>query len=241
MHTLPATQLFRFAMKKLLFLSLIALSGAVVAHAAPSEASRPEYITRVETCEAILQEFMGNPATAIPPSVLQSARAIVVVNQFKAGFFLGIKDGYGVILVKKSDGRWSIPVLIAAGELSFGLQVGANALETVMVITDDQTPRILFNQRFNVGVDAKAVAGPKAAEAEKNNHEMITAPVLIYTKAKGLYAGATLKAGWLERNDSINFILYNTTYTMPELLYSNWVNPIPEVVPLMNYVQRIAP
>ncbi len=184
---------------------------------------------------------MGNPATAIPSSVLQSARAIVIVNQFKAGFFFGIKDGYGVILVKKPDGRWSLPVLIAAGEVSLGFQVGANAVETVMVMTDERTPRLLYSQRFNVGVDAKAVAGPKVAEAEKNNHEIVTAPVLVYTKAKGLYAGATVKSGWLQRNDDINFILYGTSYTMPELLYSDWVKPIPEVVPLMNYVQKIAP
>ncbi len=241
MHRLPDTQHFRTAMKKLLLLSLFALSGFVIARAAPSEASRPEYVSRVETCEAILQEFMGNPATAIPANVLQTARAIVIVNQFKAGFFLGVKDGYGVIMVKRADGKWSLPVLISAGELSFGLQVGANSIETVMVITDDQTPRILFNQRFNVGVDAKAVAGPKAAEAEKNNREMITAPVLVYTKAKGLYAGATVKAGWLERNDQINYILYNTQYTMPELLYSSWVTPPPEVEPIMHYVQSIAP
>ena len=184
---------------------------------------------------------MASPATAIPAQVLQSAHALVIVNQFKAGFFLGIKDGYGVILVKRPDGRWSLPVLVSAGEISLGFQVGANSVETVMVITDDQTPRKLFSQRFNVGVDAKAVAGPKAAEVEKNNREIITAPVLVYTKAAGLYAGATVKAGWLQRNDAINFVLYKTSYTMPELLYSNWVNPIPEVVPLMSYVQRIAP
>jgi lipid-binding SYLF domain-containing protein len=241
MHTLDVIQLIRFAMKKFLLLSMIVLSGAVAASAAPSEASRPEYITRIESCEAILQEFMADPATAIPASVLQSAKALVIVNQFKAGFVFGIKDGYGVILVKRADGHWSLPVLIAAGELSFGLQVGASAIETVMVITDEQTPRILFNQRFNVGVDAKAVAGPKLAESEKYDHAMLTAPVLVYTKAKGLYAGATVKAGWLQRSDDVNFILYNTTYTMPELLYSNWVTPIPEVVPLMNYVQKIAP
>ncbi|MDB6127140.1 MAG: hypothetical protein JWM35_1036 [Verrucomicrobia bacterium] len=217
------------------------LSGALLAHAAPSEASRPEYVTRIESCEAILREFMAKPETAIPAPVLQSAKAIVIVNQFKAGFFLGIKDGYGVIMVKKSDGHWSLPVLLAAGELSFGLQIGANAVESVMVITDPQTPRILFRQRFNVGVDAKAVAGPKLAEAEKFNHDILRTPVLVYTKAKGLYAGATIKAGWLERSDEVNFILYNTTYTLPELLYSDWVKPVPEVEPLMAYVQQIAP
>lgn len=228
-------------MKKLFLLFLVALVSAAPTAALAATLTRADTVTRIETCEAILQEFMTDPAHAIPPSILQQARALIIVNQFKAGFFLGVKDGYGVILVKKADGRWSIPVLISAGEASLGLQLGAKSVETVMVITNDQTPKLLFNQRFNVGVDAKAVAGPKAAERESYDHPLVDAPVLIYSKSKGLFAGATLKFGYLSRNDDANFLLYNTQYTLPELLYSDWVQPIPEVQPLMNYVQRIAP
>lgn len=224
-------------MKKFLPLLAFALFAAVpAASAAPS---RAETVTRVESCEAILREFMADPEHAIPAGILQQARAIVIVNQFKAGFFFGVKDGYGVILAKKPDGSWSIPVIINAGEASLGFQIGANAVETIMVITDDETPRLLFNDRFNVGVDAKAVAGPKAAHAERSNRPIIEAPVLIYSKSKGLYAGATVKFGHLSRNDQANFILYSTQYTLPELLYSDWVQPIPEVQPLMQYVQQI--
>ncbi len=225
-------------MKKLLLLSLLALLGAAVpAIAAPLK--RADLVTRVETCEAILQEFQADPANAIPASILHQAKAIIIVNQFKAGFFLGVKDGYGVIMVKQPSGSWSLPVLISAGEASLGLQFGAKSVETIMIVTDEQTPRMLFNHRYNVGVDAKAVAGPKAAEAERDNHAIIDAPVLVYAKSKGLFAGATVKAGYLTRNDDANFTLYNTQYTMPELLYSNWVQPVPEVVPLMNLVRSI--
>ena len=225
-------------MKKLLLLSLLALFSAASVQA---KDLRAEYVTRVETCEAILREFMGDSTTAIPAAVLQRARALVIVNQFKAGFFLGVKDGYGVIMVKRADGRWSLPVLLSTGEVSFGLQIGANASESVMVITDEATPHILFNQRFNVGVDAKAVAGPSAAEVEKFNRALLDTPVIVYSKARGLYAGATVKTGWLERSDDANFTLYDTQYTMPELLYSDWVKPAPEVVPLMDFVKQIAP
>ncbi len=228
-------------MKKFFLLLLIALIGAGPVVAALAAPSRSDCITRVESCEAILQEFMSDPANAIPADILHQARALIIVNQFKAGFFLGVKDGYGVILVKKANGRWSIPVLLSAGEASLGLQMGAKSVETVMVITNDETPRLLFNERFNVGVDAKAVAGPKVAERERDNHPIIDAPVLVYSKSKGLYAGATVKMGYLSRNDPANFVLYNTTYTLPELLYSDWVQPVPAVVPLMNYVQSLAP
>lgn len=238
MHTLGANLLNRPAMKKLLLLSLLALSSAASVSA---ETQREEYVTRIESCEAILREFMANPETAIPAAVLQRAHALVIVNQFKAGFIIAVKDGYGVVMVKRTNGTWSLPVLVTAGELSLGFQIGANKSETIIVITDDATPRILFDRRFNVGVDAKAVAGPSNAHAQSVSQELLTTPLIVYSKARGLYAGATVKSGWLERNDHANFVLYSTRYTMPELLYSDWVQPAPEVLPLMNYVKEIAP
>jgi lipid-binding SYLF domain-containing protein len=224
-------------MKKLLILSLVSLLGAGLLRAAPT---RAELVERVETCEAILQEFAAKPALGPSREAWSRAKAIIILNQFKAGIFLGIKDGYGVIMVKRANGQWSVPVLINAGEASLGLQLGATAMESLYLITDENTPRMLFNQRFNLGVDAKAVAGPKAAEAEKYNEAILKTPLLAYTKSAGLYAGATVKAGHLSRNDQANFDLYNTRYAMPELLYSDWVQPPKEVQPLMNLVQRLA-
>ncbi|MGH7956586.1 MAG: lipid-binding SYLF domain-containing protein [Opitutaceae bacterium] len=225
-------------MKKLLLLSLVALTGASIVRAEPS---RADLVARVETCEAILEEFQYKPATRPSPDAWKRAKALLIINQFKAGFLLGVKDGYGVIMVRKPDGLWSIPVLISAGEASIGFQLGAKTVEGIFIITDADTPRKLFNNRFNIGVDAKAVVGPKAAETESNNEEILRTPVLAYTKSVGLYAGATVKAGHISRNDKANFTLYNTHYTMPELLYSDWVQPPPEVQPLMKLVQKLAP
>jgi lipid-binding SYLF domain-containing protein len=144
-------------------------------------------------------------------------------------------------MVKRPGGRWSLPVLINAGEASLGFQIGAKSVESVFIITDDETPRMLFKNRFNIGIDAKAVAGPKAAEKERNNHEILSTPILAYTKSVGLFAGATVKAGHISRNDKANFELYNTRYTMPELLYSDWVQPPKEVQPIMALMQQLAP
>lgn len=224
-------------MKKFLLLSLLALFGAAVVRA---EITRADLVERIETCEAILQQFVDTPTPIISAKVLKEAKAIVVVNQFKAGIVLGVKDGYGVIMVK-NNGRWSLPVLISAGEASLGLQLGASSVNSVYIITDANVPKLLFKQRFNVGVDAKAVAGPKGAEAESVSAEILRTPMIVYTKSAGLYAGATIKAGHLSRNDQANFMLYATKYTMPELLYSDWVQPVKEVQPIMNLMQRKAP
>jgi lipid-binding SYLF domain-containing protein len=226
------------AMKKLLTLALVATLGAATARASDP---RSEQVTRVETCEAILREFMASPATAIPPAIWQEARAVIILNQFKAGFIFGVKGGYGVIMVRRPNGHWSLPVLIDSSEASLGLQVGAKTVDTVCIITDDATPRLLFTSQYNIGVDAKAVAGPNSAEYENDAKTTFIAPVLVYSRSVGLFAGATVKAGHVQRNDGANFVLYNTTYTMPELLYSDWVTPPSEVQPLMGYVQQLAP
>jgi lipid-binding SYLF domain-containing protein len=228
-------------MKKLLLFPLIALLGAARVLANDSGTPRSDLVVRVETCEAIIREFMANPATSIPPSVWQKARGVMILSQFKAGFIFGVKGGYGVLMVKKPDGHWSLPVLIDASEASLGLQVGAKSVDTVCILTDDATPRLLFTSRFNIGVDAKAVAGPSSAEYENDAKLTFIAPVLVYTRSAGLFAGATVKAGHVERNDIANFTLYNTNYTMPELLYSDWVQPPSEVQPLMAYISQLAP
>jgi VCBS repeat-containing protein len=229
-------------MKKLLTFSLIALLGVASLRAGDTNTPRADLVTRVETCEAILREFMANPDYAIPPSVWQRARGIMILSQFKAGFLFGVKGGYGVLMVKKANGRWSLPVLIDASEASLGLQVGAKSVDTVLVLTDDATPRLMFNNRFNIGVDAKAVAGPNSAAVESDSSkDSYLAPVLVYSRSVGLFAGATIKAGHVQRNDPANFNLYNTSYTMPELLYSDWVTPPADVQPLMAYVQQLSP
>lgn len=225
-------------MKRIL-LSAAALLAATTSAWAANELTREDYVARIESCEAILREFMVDPRTAIPADVLRQARGLVITNQIRAGFIFGVKDGYGVILVRRPDDSWSVPALLNAGEASVGLQLGGTAVETVYVLTDDETPRLLFEGRFNVGADAKAIAGPRAAETERNLREFLRNPVLVYTKSKGLYAGATVKAGWLQRNDTANRAFYRTEYTLPEILYSDWVDAPPEVRPLRDYVTRI--
>jgi lipid-binding SYLF domain-containing protein len=229
--------IFLFVMKKFLLIALVALFAATPAMRAEG---RADYVKQVETCESIIREFMSDRNYAIPAQVLQAARAIVITSQFEAGLIFGMKGGYGVIMVKRSDGTWSIPVLIRAGEASVGLQVGGKTIETVYVITDDATPKVLFTKRLNVGVDAKAVAGPKYAEAESVSKEILQTPVIVYVKNKGLMAGATVKAGYMSRNDDANRRFYDTEYTMPELLYGNFVPPPANVQPLMAYIKQIA-
>lgn len=224
-------------MKKFFTFTLLAalIASPLTARTLP----RHDYVERVETCEAILREFMANPEYSIPKDILQRARGIIIVNQVRAGLVIGVRDGYGIVMVRRPDGTWSLPALLAAGGGSIGFQIGASANETIYILMDDTTPRLLFNKRFHVGVDAQAVAGPKNAISDNTNEEILTTPVLVYSKNRWAYVGASIKAGYLTKNDDANRVLYNTTYTLPEILYSDWVDTPSEVVPLQNYVRTL--
>jgi lipid-binding SYLF domain-containing protein len=221
-------------------LTFLIVAATTLSLHADSSRDRERFVSRIDTCEAILREFQADPERAIPADVLQRAKALVITNQIKAGLILGLQEGYGTILVKKANGEWSIPVVVRAGEGSLGLQLGGSRIETVYVIMSEDTPRLLFEGRFNIGVDAAAVAGPRVAETEKTNRELLKVPVLVYSNQKGLFAGATVKSGYITRSDAINRAFYATDYDLPELLYGNFVNPVPSAAqPIIDYVTQL--
>ena len=230
-------------MKKLLTFSLIAILGAASTRADDSNTSRTELVSRVNSCETVLRQFMASANTAIPPSVWQQAPRPDDPEPVQGGLSFRRQGRLWSQVMGQEAERPSgaFPSSSTPGEASLGLQIGAKDADTVFVITDDATPRLLFTNRLNIGVDAKAVIGPSSAEVESDAKTTFAAPVLVYTNSVGLFAGATVKAGHVQRNDVANFTLYNTTYTMPELLYSDWVTPPPEVQPLMAYVQQLSP
>ena len=166
----------------------------------------------------------------------------MIVNQVKAGFGPGIKGGYGVVLAKKADGHWSVLVLISASEASVGL--AARRQDRRDDLHPDRRPdaaapllpALQYRRRTPRRSPAPRARAPRPTRASSRR-----LPSSVYGKDAGLYAGATVKAGYIVRDDDDNFTLYNTSYTLPELLYSNWVTPPAEVLPLMHYVQRVAP
>jgi SH3 domain-containing YSC84-like protein 1 len=226
-------------MKKFLT-AVLCLAALAVSLPAAQGLTRESVITQLDSCEAILQEVQGNIKTAIPVEILRRAKGIIIVNQFQGSFIFGIKDGYGVALVRRPNGKWSVPAFLKAGEFSFGLQAGAKAINAVYVLMDDDTARLLFRNRMNLGAEAKAVAGIRASEREAVSKALpADANVYVYSNIEGLYFGATVKTGYLSPNQKANELFYNATHRMPELLYSDWVQPPKEAQFLMDYVTRL--
>lgn len=226
-------------MKKFLItvLCFTALTGAL---SAGIGVTRANVITHLDTCEAILQDIQGNIKTAIPADILHRAKGIVIVNQFQAGFIFGLKDGYAIAMVRRPNGKWSVPAFLRAGELSFGLQAGGKSINAIYVLMDDATARVLFKNRFNLGAEAKAVAGIRRAESEKVTKPLPgDASVLVYSSTEGFYLGAAIKTGYMSPHEEANRVFYNSEHRLPELLFSDWVTPPAEARFIMDYVTRL--
>ncbi len=214
-----------------------ALTGAA---SAAIGLTRATVVERLDSCEAILRDIQGNIKTAIPADILRRAKGLVIVNQFQAGFIFGVKDGYAVAMVRRPNGKWSVPAFLRAGELSFGLQAGGKTINAIYVLMDDSTARLLFKNRFNLGAEAKAVAGIRAAELESVTKSIRTEPnVYVYSAIEGLYVGAAIKTGYMSPHDDANRLFYNSNNRLPELLFSDWVTPPPEAHFLMDFVTHV--
>ena len=226
-------------MKKFLSL-LLAFTALACTLSANPALTRATLVEHLDSCEAILQDLQGNFKTAVPADVLRRAKGIVIVNQFQAGFIFGIKDGYAVAMARRPNGKWSVPAFLRTGELSFGLQAGGKSVTAVYLLMDESAARLLFKNKFNLGAEAKANAGVRAAERESVTSSIRTEPsVLIYTASEGLYLGAAIKTGYMSPDNEANRLFYSSSNRLPELLFSDWVTPPEETHFLMDYVTRL--
>lgn len=225
----------------ILALSALASRAEESSSAAPASSNLGKLTARIARCEAIFREFQVDPQLAIPEAVLREARGVVMVSQVRGGLVVGLQYGYGAVLARRPDGRWSAPVFLRAGEASIGLQLGGKRTETIYMLMNDEAVRLLFQDRTNIGVDVLAIVGPRSYEAGLVNRDILTTPVLVYGRDHGLFAGATVKTGWWERNDAANRDFYGTPHTLPEILFGDVVSSPAAARSLTDFLTQIAP
>lgn len=215
---------------------VLAILGAVpLSSAQAAKTFRQQLAEKLASCEYALEVVMNKPESAIPAQVLREAKGIAIVHQYRVGFIFGGQGGSAVLIARNpQSGRWGPPVFLDPGGVNFGLQAGAKEINSVFLLMSDEAVRMAYTGRFEIGADAFAVAGPKSAEVE--NFDLFRAPVLVYTANGGLYAGASMKTGWLTPFDRANRELYHTPFGTPEIALSDWFQTPPEAQPLVNRV-----
>jgi lipid-binding SYLF domain-containing protein len=124
----------------------------------------------------------------------------VVPHLLKGGFVFGAENGRGVATCRTSKG-WSAPAFFAITGGSWGLQIGLEGIDLVMVIQNDKGMDHLINSKFELGADASAAAGPVGRHASANTDWKMNAEILTYSRAKGAFAGLTLNGAAIRRDD----------------------------------------
>jgi len=149
---------------------------------------------RIEAAGTVLDEIEAAPDQRIPEEVLGSAECVAVVpSLLKGGFVVGGRYGKGVASCRTEKG-WSAPAFFTIGGGSFGLQIGGQAVDLVMLIMNKNGMNNLLSSQFKLGADASAAAGPVGRHASADTDWKMRAEVLTYSRARGLFAGLELTA-----------------------------------------------
>ena len=203
-------------MKKLLRLSVIVwlcalamavLATAVVATAADDQGTESKATDRVQAAGDVLNAIQAAPDSGIPQEILGSAECVAVVpSMLKGGFIVGAKYGRGLASCRTPKG-WSAPAFFLVTGGSFGLQIGGQAVDLVMLIMNKDGMQHLLSSKFALGADASVAAGPVGRHAEGNTDWKMRAQVLTYSRARGVFAGVSLNGAVvkLDKNSTREF------------------------------------
>jgi SH3 domain-containing YSC84-like protein 1 len=190
-------------MKKLaLPLLVLALAASAFAAGENNQAAN-----RVKAASAVLEEIQTAPDTGIPDEVMGSAECVAVVpSMLKAGFVFGAQYGRGVASCRTVKG-WSDPAFFAIQGGSFGLQIGGQAVDLVMLIMNHKGMEHLMSSKFKLGADASVAAGPVGRHAAADTDWKMRAQVLSYSRARGAFAGLELNGAVvkMDRESTLEF------------------------------------
>src|SRR5712692_2321578 len=184
-------------MKKLLLL-LVVLGLAATSFAVEDEDNKTA--NRVKSASTILEEIQTAPDTGIPDEVMGSAQCVAVIpSMLKAGFVFGARYGRGVASCRTAKG-WSDPAFFTIQGGSFGLQIGGQAVDLIMLIMNNRGMENLLNSKFKVGADASVAAGPVGRHAAADTDWKMRAQVLSYSRARGVFAGLELSGAAIKQD-----------------------------------------
>jgi lipid-binding SYLF domain-containing protein len=201
---------------------LRALSAMVLVLASVSWAAddkdQSDIQKRIEASAKVLDEIMGTPDKAIPDKVMSKAKCIAVVpSMVKIAIGFGGNHGKGVATCRTEKG-WSAPAPITVIGGSWGLQLGGQAVDLVMVITNDQGMQHLLSSKFKLGADASAAAGPVGRDAAADTDVKMRAEVLTYSRARGVFAGIDLSGSAITQDKDDTILLYGKMVPFADIL-----------------------
>jgi lipid-binding SYLF domain-containing protein len=208
-------------MKKVLFVLAMLILGTLCW----AGSAREDATDRLENATTVVHEIMGMPDKGIPEEVLEHAKCIAVVpHMVKGGFIIGGKGGKGVATCRTASG-WSSPAFITISGGSWGLQIGVEAVDVVLIIQNEKGMQKLLSSNFQIGGDASAAAGPVGRHAEAGTDWKMDTEILTYSRAKGAFAGLTLEGASIRQDSDSRHAIYGRKVTTRALLLGKVAAP----------------
>ena len=193
------------------FVSILVFVAAVVAIAGTPAAAQDKERERVGESAIVLKEVLGMP-DGVPKNLLDRAECVIVFPSVKK-FAVGVGGSYGRGVMtcrtgQNFDGQWSAPSMMALEGGSFGLQLGGQATDFVLLMMNDRGVSSVLSSKVKLGADASAAAGPKGRTAGASTDLAMRAEILTYSRSRGLFAGVSLEGSTLRVDGEANEKVY---------------------------------
>lgn len=204
-------------MKKIMPLLLMSLIG-MVGTLAWAGSAREDSVDRMQKSVDVLHAIMATPDKGIPEEVLTGAKCILVVpDLIKGGFIFGGKHGRGVATCRTADG-WSAPAFVSVGGGSWGLQIGVEDVDLVMLVMNDRGLQHLLSSKFELTGEGSVAAGPVGRHASAGTDWKMNTELLTYSRSKGVFAGLTLEGAVVEQDNDSTRAIYGKHMSFRNIL-----------------------
>src|ERR1700722_5877299 len=190
-----------------------------------AKSGREDSVERMQKSVAVLHAIMSTPDKGIPEEVLSGAKCILVVpDLIKGGFVFGGKHGRGVATCRTANG-WSAPAFVSVGGGSWGLQIGIEDVDLVMLVMNDQGFQHLLSSKFELTGEGSVAAGPVGRHASAGTDWKMTTETLTYSRSKGVFAGLTLEGAVVEQDNDSTRAIYGKQMAFRNILSGKATTP----------------
>jgi len=211
-------------MKKTMSMLLMSVIAMVGTYAFASSA-REDSVDRLDRSVNVLHAIMATPDKGIPEEVLSNAKCIVVVpDLIKGGFVFGGKHGRGVATCRTANG-WSAPAFVSVGGGSWGLQIGVEDVDLVMLVMNEQGLQHLLSSKFQLTGEGSVAAGPVGRHASAGTDWKMNTEMLTYSRSKGVFAGLTLEGAVVEQDNDSTHAIYGKHMMFRNILSGKAATP----------------
>jgi SH3 domain-containing YSC84-like protein 1 len=211
-------------MKKIMAVLLMSLIG-LVGTLAWAGSNREDTVDRMQKSVDVLQSIMSTPDKGIPEEVLNGAKCVVIVpDLIKGGFVFGGKHGRGVATCRTPEG-WSAPAFVSVGGGSWGLQIGIEDIDLVMLVMNDRGLQHLLSSKFELTGEGSVAAGPVGRHTSAGTDILLNTEVLTYSRSKGIFAGLTLEGAVVEQDNDSTRAIYGKHMMFRNILSGHAATP----------------